>query len=410
MLLVQEFLKNKSFGDLAKEHGVYATFSKSGHKFSLNYDQIEAKESDLLSQECRGLILSLDDGTPICGEKTSDGKINRDNIIPGSTKVIAYPMKRFFNYGQGAAAIINWNDPEISILEKMDGTLTILYFDPFTKQWCVATRSVPEADVQIDGGHYTFRTLFEKALKDTTQLSFEEFTTKLNVSTTYCFELTTPLNRIVVKYDDYRITLLAARTLNFGFMPELNINYLDELKGVPRVREYKLSTVEEILDWVSSQNPLEHEGVVVRDVDYNRIKVKNASYVAYNKARDSLGTSDRNCLELVLLEKDDDVIPVLPQEIVDNLNKIKNGVQKMLIDYDNLYKESVKLANEINPGDKKAFALLVTKNKNTWSAPMFQMFAGKANNMKDFINKSKKDGTWSNSFLDKILELISNET
>ena len=59
MLLVQKFLETKTFGDLARDHGVYASFSKSGHKFSLNYDQIEARESDPLSQQCRGLILAL---------------------------------------------------------------------------------------------------------------------------------------------------------------------------------------------------------------------------------------------------------------------------------------------------------------------------------------------------------------
>ncbi len=63
MLLVQKYLETHSFANLAAEHGVYASFSKSGHKFSLNYDQIEAKESDPLAQECRGLILSALDGT-----------------------------------------------------------------------------------------------------------------------------------------------------------------------------------------------------------------------------------------------------------------------------------------------------------------------------------------------------------
>ena len=68
MLLVQKYLETHTFGDLAKEHGVYASFSKSGHKFSLNYDQIEAKESDPLAQECRGLILACEDGTSLSSQ------------------------------------------------------------------------------------------------------------------------------------------------------------------------------------------------------------------------------------------------------------------------------------------------------------------------------------------------------
>ena len=151
---------------------------------------------------------------------------------------------------------------------------------------------------------------------------------------------------------------------------------------------------------------MEHEGVVVRDGEYNRIKVKNAAYVAYNKVRDALGTSERNCVELILTEKDDDVIPMLPEEIVKNLQKIKVGVQKVIKQHDEAYLAAKAEADRTNPGDKKTFAILVTQNKALWTAPFFQMFDGKASNMKDFIMKSRtKEGSWGNSFLDKMLEL-----
>lgn len=428
MLLVQKYLENNSFGNLARDHGVYASFSKSGHKFSLNYDQIEAKESDPLAQECRGLVLSLEDGSPIFGQVGPDGKINRDGIEPGKTKILAYPMRRFFNAGQGACANVNWNDPNLSIMEKLDGTLIILYYDPFTHAWCAATRSVPEADLLMDNGIYTFRTLFEKALKETCGLSFNDYTDKLDRYITYCFELTTPLNRIVVKYEDYKVTLLAARQniyivdLSGSFNPEtqqysggnesysldeLDINDIDAVDsfGVPKVKTYKYSSLEEIVNWVSTLNPSEHEGVVVRDSNFNRIKIKNAAYVAFSKIRDVLSTSERNCMELILLEKEDDSIPFLPREIVDNLLKIKSGLQATIKLYDDVYLAMKAEADAINLGDKKTFALLVTQNKKIWQTPLFQIFSGKAKNMKDFIAKNRKDGTWGDSFLDKLLEL-----
>ncbi len=165
MLLVQEYLLTHTFQQLAAEHGVYASFSQSGHKFSLNYDQIEAKESNPLAQECRGLILTT--GSVLIGEINEYGKPIRDGIIPGETHILAFPMKRCFNHGQGSAANINWSDPNLSVLEKLDGTLCIVYYDSVIDQWCVATRSVPEADIPLDNGLYTFRTLFEKALFDT---------------------------------------------------------------------------------------------------------------------------------------------------------------------------------------------------------------------------------------------------
>jgi len=400
MLLVQKYLENHSFGDLAREHGVYASFSKSGHKFSLNYDQIEAKESNPLAQECRGLVLALEDGRPIFADVTS-GKPNRDNMTPGNTTILAYPMNRFFNHGQGSAANIDWSDPSLAILEKLDGTLCIVYYDPFTYKWCVATRSVPEADLFMDNGVFTFRTLFEKACQDTLGYAFDQLTEKLDARFTYCFELTTPYNRIVVNYPHNRITLLATR--NLLTLQEVNPRELQ--LEVPVVDAHTYTTINELLDWVSSLNPMEHEGVVVRDANFNRIKVKNAAYVAYNKVRDALGTSERNCIELILAEKDDDVIPMLPEEIVKNLLKIKAGLQVALKLYDDHYVAVKAEADSVNLGDKKTFAILVTQNKNMWHAPFFQMFSGKAQNMKDFITKNRKDGTWGDSFLDKLLEL-----
>ncbi len=407
MLLVQKYLEDRTFGQLAAEHGVYASFSKSGHKFSLNYDQIEAKESDPLAQECRGLILACADGRPVFAEQKPDGKLSRDNMEAGKTVILAYPMKRFFNYGQGCAAEINWADPNLAVLEKLDGTLCIVYWDFFIMKWCMATRSVPEADLLMDNGIFTFRTLFEKAVLDTTGLSFNEFTSKLDHGWTYCFELTTPYNRIVVDYKNNGITLLSAREL-FSLeegCPTLSPVVMDGI--VPCVQFHKYTNVSELVDWISSLNPMDHEGVVVRDANFNRIKIKNAAYVAYSRARDSLGTSARNCLELVLSEKEDDVIPFLPEEIVKNVLRIKEGVQKFIKEHDEAYSFALTTANTIKPGDKKTFAVLVTKNKNLWTAPFFQMWDGKADNIKDFIKKSRdKTGSWGNSFLDKILETI----
>lgn len=424
MLLVQKFLENRSFGELAKQHGVYASFSKSQHKFSLNYDMLEAKDDDPLAQECRGLILSCEDGHSLrdwADERVADkngklrvedgiiiGHLSYDHVVPGKTRVIAYPMRRFFNHGQGASANIDWNASDLSILEKMDGTLIIVYADPFTDQWCVATRSVSEADLLMDNGLYTFRTLFEKALQATLApssyagLSFQDWTAMLDKEITYCYELTTPLNRIVVSYPDYRITLIAAR--NIDTLQELEIEKLSSF-GVPVVRSYQRMSVNELVEWVSTLNPMDNEGVVVRDGQFNRIKVKNPSYILYSKARDSLGHSERNCLEIILLGKEDDLIPYLPEEIVQNLLKIKSGLQELIRYYDEFYKTAYIGAQSVCPNDKKTFALLI-KGKVAWTAPFFQIWDGKCPDMRGFIEKNKVNGTYSDSFLDKLLSLI----
>lgn len=410
MLLVQKYLETHTFGDLVRDHGVYASFSKSGHKFSLNYDQIEAKEADPLAQECRGLVLSTPDGSVFKKEVVVDGKVvNREDLPVGPTTILAFPMRRFFNYGQGSAAEINWSDPKLTVLEKLDGTLCIMYWDQFTGRWCVATRSVPEADMLMDNGIFTFRTLFEKALEETTGYPFEGFKWFLAKECTYCFELTTRYNRIVVDYPTNGVTLLAIRNMVTLNEVDFDHPYFDGLpKKLPIVQSYSLGSVEKTLEWVASVNPMEHEGVVVK-VGEARIKVKSPAYVAYNKVRDALATSPRNMVELILSEKDDDVIPMLPEEIVKNLQTIKVGIQKVIKQHDEAYLAIKTEADRLLPGDKKTFAVLTTvtyRSLNLWTAPFFQLFDGKASNMKDFIMKSRgKDGSWGNSFLDKMLEL-----
>ncbi len=414
MLLVQEFLQHKTLGDLVKEHGVYTSFSKSGHKFSLNYDQIEAKENDALSQECRGLILSAVDGHSLLPQALEiNGKLSYDHLIIGETKILSFPMKRFFNMGQGSAAEIDWSDPKLAVLEKLDGTLCIVYFDTFTNKWCVATRSVPEADLLMDNGLFTFRTLFEKALKETSDHSFLDYTAKLDKEITYCFELTTPYNRIVVNYPNNGVTLLAAREILYETdqygeklvsTEELDVATIDSF-GVPKVQAHTYTSVQELVDWVSSLNPMEHEGVVVRDSKFNRIKVKNAAYVAASKIREALATSPRNCLELILLGKDDDAASFLPQEIQANLVSLKEKFVLWLKGQEVLTQTIIAEARAIAP-DKKTFALTVQKHKPDVPAALFAIYDNKADSIKSFIDHNRKDGTWSNSFIDKILSVI----
>ena len=317
-------------------------------------------------------------------------------------------MKRFFNHGQGAAADIDWKDPNLAILEKLDGTLCIVYYDPFTFKWCVATRAVSEADLIMDNGLFTFRSLFEKAVQETCGYAFDDLSSYLDKFYTYCFELTTPYNRIVVDYKVCGITLLSARSLRT--MSEDNPHQLGivTVLKVPVVQAHTYTSVEELVNWVSSLDPSEHEGVVVRDSQFNRIKIKNAAYVAANKLRETLGTSPRNCLELILLGKEDDAVSFLPEDIVKNLLSMKVKYREWLDMEEFSYSKILKEATSILPKDKKTFAITLNQYPTAFKPAYFSIFDGRADNIKDFIEIQKKDGTWSNSFLDKILAYVSS--
>lgn len=294
LLLVVDYLKSKSLNDLATEHGVYGRVSKCGLKVSLNYDQIEAKDSDPVAQECRGLVLSRESKQPI----------TMDSPMP-DLWAMSTPFSRFFNRGQGTAATIDWNTARYQ--EKLDGTMIHVYYDNNHGKWCVGTRSVPDADLPIDGSELTFAMLFKQTLKWTLLRTFassenvgdrclgevyeilnpdEVFNlwaySFLKAENTYIFELTGPVNQVVVFYPEATITLLGVKNRN-----TLRETRPTEYKlFVPVVQEYELNSLEDMIAFVSSRNPKNYEGLVCVDKDFNRIKEKNPEYNAYSRIRD----------------------------------------------------------------------------------------------------------------------------
>jgi len=398
MLLVQAFLRTGSLASLHVVHGVKHRIS--GHKASFNYDQINARDSDELAQQCRGLILATKDGSPFSPNATSYGEL----------VILARPFDRFFNLGAGAAADVPLTDPKTKIFEKLDGTLCIVYFDRFKDAWCVATRAVCEADLPVDGwGQHTFRTLFEKALLETAGVSFANWTRTLHREMTYMFELTTPINQVVVAHDAYRITLLGVRETATGRerVPE------DEGIGIPSCPYHSLGTTEQVLEFVRSRDPKRFEGVVACYEAYpgvfHRVKIKNAQYLAYSKLKDAV-SSPRNVMTLILGENLDDAMTVMPDDVKKHALVLQSGVRAMLADFDGAYAKlhaSVSNGTTHEHGSKehrKAFAICA-RNSGLWFEPAMAKYAGKASDARDFIDQKREDnGEWPDSFLDYLIE------
>lgn len=363
--------------------------------FSLNYDQI-ASIPGKFANECRGLILARSMGRPL-----TTCQVSGDSPV-GSTTVFARPFDRFFNHGDPNAAEIDFADKETRFFEKLDGTLCIVYF---AGEWLVATRSVPTANVPISGWtEHTFRTLFEKALLDTTGLSFAEWSQGLNQYLTYCFELTTPLNRIVVRYDDYRVHLLGARDTDSG--REIVVD--DSTAGVPACPQHKLSSLTDLLDFVGSKPPFEQEGVVVVDSAFRRVKVKSVAYLAYNRLRDSTANSVRAVMELIVSEKLDDVMPVLDKHVQEKAVQLADGMRSLLERTENDWLACSKAAESSPENPRKGFALEAQRRK-AWLPALMDRYGGRVANTREFIEarKDKKTGAWSDSFLDSLVQLSS---
>lgn len=393
---IQQYLLTHSFNDLAKDHGIYPGFGKKGKqdntKFSLNYDQIESKNSNPLTHECRGLIL----------RRIQNKNIESLDEVIGTTVVVAKPFKRFFNYGQPEAALKSLEGSDVLVMEKRDGTLGILYFDHLKTEWCIATRSTPEADLPIQNifeKDFTFSDLFQKCLKDMGYHNPDDFYTQLDSKFTYCFEITSPLNKVVVSYQKNELTLLAVIETTTG--KEWNYNQLKNgVAGIPFVQHWFLKTFDELISFIVGHNPSEFEGIVAMDSEGNRVKLKHPGYLALAHIKDSACSSRRNLLELILLEKADDAYPLLPSDFQKELLSLQEKVNKMFSFYDEHFKSLPKEG-------RKEFAIEV-QNRKLWIGPLMNMFLGKCSSMKEFVfSLRSKENTWSDSTIDKLLELTS---
>lgn len=388
-LLVQEYLKSgKSLEDLYTEHGVKSNITNN--KISLNYDQIEASNGDPLACQCRGLIL-------------------RENTY----EIVACPMFRFFNIEQKEfAADIDWSSAAYE--EKLDGTCLIVYFDDLQNTWCSATRSRSEADCGIDGSDVTFsmlaneicKSMYNKIHSDNSNKNLNDLMDatqrlhpEINIKTkTFIFELTSPINRIVCQYNDSKLTLLAVRD-NISLEEEdPNFWNAKEEFGILTPQLYYFNDVSNMIEVIRSWDPKEHEGVVVKDKYWNRIKVKNPAYLAYNHMRDSLATSMRGCAEVILLGKDDDVVGMMPDMIANRILKLKPAIAKVIEITTKDYDELKHIEN------MKEFAL--EAQKRLWPAALFALKRGKTKDLREFSLGNRTDvSKIPQNATDSILEL-----
>lgn len=388
-LLVQDYLRSgKTLQDLIVDHGVYSNITNG--KIALSYDQIEAKEHDLLACECRGLVLEE----------------NTYNIV-------SFPFKRFFNLSQDHLISKDFDWFSAKFQNKMDGTLCIVSKNK--EKWYIGTRSRCEADVPLDDSGITFSQLFDIAVQEMWVKNQNVFinsqTLDINIQTfmnafgekakdyTFMFELTSPYNRIVCNYPEVNLTLLGVRN-NITFLeedPKLWLNDRFSPFGLKTPEEYSFNNIEDAITVINSWKPEEQEGVVIVDKYFNRIKVKNIAYCLFNKMRDSLSTSIKGCIEAILLGKDDDLIGMMPPLISDRLIRLKPVIQKVLHQTEVDFEEIKHVDNMKEFAGYAEFKL--------WPAAMYALKRNKVPNLHAFAVGKQKDGKIPSSVLDTMLGL-----
>jgi len=209
----------------------------------LNYD-IGCDFTDPIVQEARGIIIDT-----------------------GTLDVVCWPFRKFGNVQEAYADEIDWGTARVQ--EKIDGSIVKLWFNRKNGDWQWSTNSMIDAE-EAEIGNVSFLSLIKSAVNySAIQLR------NLNPDCTYIFELVGPGNRVVIGYDKPELYHIGTRNNLTGKEEQTDV-------GIRHPSEYALHTLQECLDAVEHLNAgddVEHEGFVVVDANWNRVKIKSPEYL-----------------------------------------------------------------------------------------------------------------------------------
>ena len=219
-------------------------------------------------QEARGIILDLD-----------------------TLDVVCWPFRKFGNYQESYVDEIDWSSARVQ--EKIDGSIIKLYF--WNGEWRWATNNTIFAETcRISSSSKSFYDLITSAV-NYTAIDY----TKLNTQYTYIFELVSPENRIVIEYPSTKLYHLGTRDNVTGEEYDIDI-------GVEKTKTYPITTFDECLEAITKLNvsldDIAHEGFVVVDKNYHRIKVKTSEYFDVHRKINNHILTQKRCLEYILNE------------------------------------------------------------------------------------------------------------
>lgn len=330
MLLVQQYLHSgKTLSDLSTDFGIVVAEHPELPLVILNYDQIESKKTCPLSRECRALVLHKEDFS-----------------------LVGRSFPRFFNWGEVQEEMGDFDWSKYIVEHKHDGSLFVV--SNFNSQWIGSTRG-SFGFGKINHYDITWQQAWSYGLGVKQWEHVDEF---LLNGITYIFEFCSPWNKIVANYGVPKLYLLTA----FMGYNELSWDQVDRLQGPwERPQRYEFGDIDQIISFLSEQEG-QFEGVVIRDKDNRRWKIKNPKYLSLHRMR---GNGDdlfnpKNLLPFILKNETDELLTYFP-EVKPAIKFYKDQVDNLLDTAATLWDNaSVEVA-------QKDFALKVKDHPLSWA-------------------------------------------
>lgn len=338
-----EFLKAEPRNIQVKEYDDFVV---------LNYNQIFSQEDDEYVMECRSL------------------QIARDGTI------ISRAFPRFFNFGQRPEITGNFIfDSNTSFLEKADGSLIRVYWNPYANQWECATRGTAFAESE-QAFYPTFReAIITDGFGFADEAEFQQFFNRECTyvkSNTYVFEYCSLKNNIVTPYETPQMVLLAVIDNDTGREWAYNHTryYLydrgwmtNSCPNIRQVKRYQFDSYEEMKEALDNLPDLQ-EGFVAQDSTGLRVKFKNDLYLKLHKMRGDLGFTEKKIAEVVADGEEEEVLTYFGQ-YKHLFNPIVEARETLFAEILSIWGQTCHIT------DKKEFALKV--KDLTYSAMLFTM-------------------------------------
>jgi RNA ligase len=278
------------------------------------------------------------------------------------------PFHKFFNVNEREETqthAVDMTQPHV-IMEKMDGSMIRpILVDGYLR---LATKmGVTEVAMQAE----QWLAAQNPSLKEWLRLY-------MNSGYTPLFEWVSPLNQIVLTYETADLVLLAIRNNVTGEYLDLS----EEMKEIPCpfsiVPQYG-SVEGNISDYIARQREAEgREGDIIAFANGHRLKVKNDWYVRIHKALDRV-RFDRNIVNLIINEEMDDVVPMMPDDVIEKVRDFEARFWKAFKQKENrLYGLRI-AAQQTYEDDRKRIALefVPTFENKADASFIFRMLDGK---------------------------------
>jgi T4 RnlA family RNA ligase len=269
-----------NFAKLQDELGIIMrVHSKHNNLVLFKYNQIASNMRHPIVRCSRGIILDAEN----------------------NWEIVAYPFDKFFNVQETEAAQIDWSTAKVQ--EKLDGSLMSLYC--YKGVWEVASSGSPDAAGNVHEAAMSFAELFWHTW-DTSGYELPDGYRGF----TFMFELTTPYNRIVVPYNEPRLTLIGVR--DNSTLMERKLSDFSHYSW-RHVCEFPLRDLPSTMESLSQFGGLQQEGYVVVDSQFNRVKIKHPEYVRFHRLRGEVGATNKRMLELLLTNESAETMAVFPE-------------------------------------------------------------------------------------------------